>query len=103
MGGRGDLGEASCGSEQLSEVAALWVSPVHHAVYQSCTDGQPSDAFVLASLLLPLLQVNKTLKWAEGAIVRAEMEAQVEKFLGPKTEADLKPPEKKKPAKAPKV
>mmetsp|Transcript_9586 Transcript_9586/g.20421 ORF Transcript_9586/g.20421 Transcript_9586/m.20421 type:complete len:801 (+) Transcript_9586:112-2514(+) len=48
--------------------------------------------------------VTRGLKWADGGAVRAELEAQVEALLGPKTEEDLKPPEKKakaKPAKAP--
>ena len=47
-------------------------------------------------------QVGKVLKWADGATVKAELEAQVEAFLGPKTEEDLKPQEKKK-TKPPKV
>ena len=39
--------------------------------------------------------VKSRLKWAEGAAVKAELEAQVADFLGPKTEADMKPPDKK--------
>ena len=34
-------------------------------------------------------------------LLRAVLEAEVEALLGPKTEADLKPPEKKPKAKAP--
>jgi glutaminyl-tRNA synthetase len=48
---------------------------------------------------LLLAPITKQLKWAEGAAVRAELLAAVEALLGPKTEADLKPPEKKKKPK----
>jgi hypothetical protein len=48
---------------------------------------------------LLLAPVTKALKWADGAAVRAELSGQVEALLGPKTEADLAPPEKKKKAK----
>lgn len=48
---------------------------------------------------LLLAPVTKQLKWADGAAVRAELLAAVEALLGPKTEADLKPPEKKKKPK----
>jgi glutaminyl-tRNA synthetase len=48
---------------------------------------------------LLLAPVTKALKWADGAAVRAELAAQVEALLGPKTEADLAPPEKKKKPK----
>ena len=51
--------------------------------------------------LNPLLgQVRAKLRWADAAAARAELDAQVAALLGPKTEADLAPPEKKK--KAPK-
>jgi Glutaminyl-tRNA synthetase, non-specific RNA binding region part 2 len=43
--------------------------------------------------------VRATLKWANVAAAKAEVDAQVEALLGPKTEADLKPAEKKKKAK----
>eukprot|EP00798_Chlamydomonas_sp_ICE-L_P030329 gene30329-35322_t len=46
--------------------------------------------------------ITRSLKWAEGATVRAELEAQVAVLLGPKTEEDLKPPPEKKKVKAPK-
>ncbi|WIA16884.1 hypothetical protein OEZ85_013812 [Tetradesmus obliquus] len=49
---------------------------------------------------LLLAPVTKALKWADGAAVRAELSSQVEALLGPKTEADLAPPEKKKKPKA---
>ncbi|KAF6264766.1 tRNA synthetases class I, catalytic domain-containing protein [Scenedesmus sp. NREL 46B-D3] len=49
---------------------------------------------------LLLAPVTKALRWADGAAVRAELAAQVEALLGPKTEADLAPPEKKKKPKA---
>jgi hypothetical protein len=48
---------------------------------------------------LLLAPVTKSLKWADGAAVRAELATQVEALLGPKTEADLAPPEKKKKPK----
>ncbi|KAG2447630.1 hypothetical protein HYH02_007548 [Chlamydomonas schloesseri] len=44
--------------------------------------------------------VTRKLKWADGAAVRATLEAAVESLLGPKTEADLAPPEPKKKVKA---
>lgn len=51
------------------------------------------------NLNILLGQATKALKWADGAAVRAVLEQQVEALLGPKTEADLKPPEKKKKSK----
>ncbi|KAG2491132.1 hypothetical protein HYH03_010575 [Edaphochlamys debaryana] len=45
--------------------------------------------------------VTRKLKWADGAAVRATLESAVEALLGPKTEADLAPPEPKKKVKAP--
>lgn len=47
-----------------------------------------------------LAPVTKSLKWADGAAVREELSKQVEALLGPKTEADMKPLEKKKKPKA---
>ncbi|GFH28877.1 uncharacterized protein HaLaN_27440, partial [Haematococcus lacustris] len=44
-------------------------------------------------------QITRTLKWADGAAVRAELESALLALLGPKTEADLKPVDKKKVAK----
>lgn len=38
-------------------------------------------------------------KWADGSIVRAEMEQQIASLLGPKTEADLAPKVKEKKKK----
>ncbi len=47
--------------------------------------------------LNPLLgQVRAHVKWAEVPAVRAELDVAVAALLGPKTEADLAPPEKKK-------
>ncbi|MEW5320129.1 MAG: hypothetical protein WDW38_011226 [Sanguina aurantia] len=46
-------------------------------------------------------QIGRSLKWADGQAMRAEMDSQVEALLGPKTEADLLPREK--PKKAPKA
>ncbi|GFR51525.1 hypothetical protein Agub_g13941 [Astrephomene gubernaculifera] len=45
--------------------------------------------------------VTRKLKWADGALVRSTLESAVEALLGPKTEADLAPPEPKKKTKAP--
>ena len=53
------------------------------------------------NLSILLGQITRSLKWADGAAVRAVLEAEVEALLGPKTEADLKPPEKKPKVKAP--
>lgn len=45
----------------------------------------------------PLLgSIVSSLKWADPSLVRAELESQVSAMLGPKTEADLRPVEKKK-------
>lgn len=49
-------------------------------------------------------EVRNKLKWADGKVIKSEMEIQVLSLLGPKTEADLAPPpktEKVKPPKAP--
>jgi len=54
------------------------------------------------NILLGQLTRTEALRWAEGAAVRSELEKQVEALLGPKTEEDLKPVEKKK-VKAPKA
>ena len=53
------------------------------------------------NLNILLGQVRTALKWADVGLARAEVEAQVAALLGPKTEADLQPPEKKKKEKAP--
>lgn len=53
------------------------------------------------NLNILLGQITRSLKWADGAAVRAVLEQAVEQLLGPKTEEDLKPLEKKK-VKAPK-
>ena len=53
------------------------------------------------NLSILLGQITRSLKWADGAAVRAVLEAEVEVLLGPKTEEDMKPPEKKPKAKAP--
>nr|CAG4634624.1 EOG090X01EL [Alona affinis] len=51
----------------------------------------------------PLMsEVRNRLKWADGKVIKSEVEIQVLSLLGPKTEADLAPPpkvEKVKPAK----
>lgn len=46
-------------------------------------------------------EVRETLKWADGKVAKTILDAEMTKILGPKTEADLAKPEKKK--KAPKV
>ncbi|KAK9832832.1 hypothetical protein WJX81_005150 [Elliptochloris bilobata] len=43
-----------------------------------------------------LAELKKRLKWADGAAVKKELDVQVAALLGPKTEADLAKPEKKK-------
>ncbi|MEW5304384.1 MAG: hypothetical protein WDW36_006995 [Sanguina aurantia] len=48
-------------------------------------------------------QIGRSLKWADGQAMRAEMDSQVEALLGPKTEADLLPREKPKKAPKPSV
>lgn len=52
------------------------------------------------NLNILLGQVRGVLKWAEVPAVKAELDSQVAALLGPKTEADLAPPEKKKKPKA---
>mmetsp|Transcript_551 Transcript_551/g.1641 ORF Transcript_551/g.1641 Transcript_551/m.1641 type:complete len:812 (+) Transcript_551:162-2597(+) len=53
-----------------------------------------------------LAQARERVKWAEVAAVKAELDAQVARLLGPKTEADVAaaaaPKKKTKPSKAPK-
>ena len=44
-------------------------------------------------------KVLKALKWADVALVRQELDAQVVALLGPKTEEDMKPPPKKEKKK----
>lgn len=53
-------------------------------------------------------EVRNALKWADGKVIKSEVELQLLSLLGPKTEADLAPPPKAekapkqpKPAKAP--
>lgn len=36
-------------------------------------------------------EVRKRLKWADGKVIKAEVEIQVLSLLGPKTEADMAP------------
>lgn len=43
-----------------------------------------------------LASIKADLKWADGAEVKRELDAQVLQLLGPKTEQDLSKPEKKK-------
>ena len=52
-----------------------------------------------ANTSLLLAAVKGRLKWAEGAEVKRELDAQVAALLGPKTEADLAKPDKKKAKK----
>ena len=48
-------------------------------------------------------EVRNNLKWADGKVVKSEVELQVLSLLGPKTEEDLAPPPKaEKVAKPPK-
>lgn len=39
-------------------------------------------------------EVRNTLKWADGKVIKSEIEIQVLSLLGPKTEEDLAPPPK---------
>ena len=52
-----------------------------------------------ANTSLLLAGVKARLKWAEGAEIKRELDAQVAALLGPKTEADLVKPDKKKAKK----
>lgn len=50
-----------------------------------------------------MTEVRNSLKWADGKVVKSEIEIQVLSLLGPKTEEDLAPPPKaEKIAKQPK-
>ena len=50
-----------------------------------------------------MVEVRKSLPWADGKAIKSEFDVQVLDLLGPKTEADLAPPPKKeKKAKEPK-
>jgi Glutaminyl-tRNA synthetase, non-specific RNA binding region part 2 len=59
----------------------------------------PSRYHFNLNILLGQLTKLKALRWASPPEVMKELEAQVGKLLGPKTEADLKPPERKKKEK----
>lgn len=47
-------------------------------------------------------EVRNNLKWADGKVVKSEIEIQVLSLLGPKTEEDLAPPPKVEKVKQPK-
>ena len=50
-----------------------------------------------------MVEVRKSLPWADGKAIKSEFDVQVLDLLGPKTEADLAPPPKKeKKTKEPK-
>ena len=42
-----------------------------------------------------MVEVRKSLPWADGKAIKSEFDVQVLDLLGPKTEADLAPPPKK--------
>jgi glutaminyl-tRNA synthetase len=49
-------------------------------------------------------EVRNSLKWADGKVVKSEIDIQILSLLGPKTEADLAPPPKvEKAPKQPKA
>ena len=48
-------------------------------------------------------EVRTALKWADGGLIKKEVDLQILSLLGPKTEADLAPIKVEKPAKQPKV
>ena len=49
-------------------------------------------------------EVRNSLKWADGKVVKSEIDIQILSLLGPKTDADLAPPPKvEKAPKQPKV
>ena len=52
----------------------------------------------------PLMsEVRNNLKWADGKVIKSEIEIQVLSLLGPKTEEDLAPPPKVEKAAKPKA
>lgn len=53
---------------------------------------------------LLMSEVRNALKWADGKVVKSEIDLQLLSLLGPKSEADLAPPPKvEKAAKQPKA
>ncbi len=48
-------------------------------------------------------EVRSALKWADGGLIKKEVDLQILSLLGPKTEADLAPIKVEKPVKQPKV
>ena len=43
-------------------------------------------------------ELRSKMKWADGKLVKSEMDSQILNLLGPKTELDLNPPKEKKEA-----
>ncbi|KAF8065733.1 Glutamine--tRNA ligase [Scenedesmus sp. PABB004] len=78
-------------AEEIAAAVAAAIEPKRDALLEE------RYQFNTNVLLAP---VTKALRWADGGSVREELVRQVEALLGPKTEDDLKPPEKKKKPKA---
>lgn len=101
------LGGAELDLKSLEESAGVGVvvtaDQIKTAVAECIVsnEGKLNEERYHCNINILLGQVGKVLKWADGATVKAELELQVDAFLGPKTEDDLKPLEKKKtkPAK----
>eukprot|EP00201_Polytomella_parva_P009891 CAMPEP_0175064682 /NCGR_PEP_ID=MMETSP0052_2-20121109/15477_1 /TAXON_ID=51329 ORGANISM="Polytomella parva, Strain SAG 63-3" /NCGR_SAMPLE_ID=MMETSP0052_2 /ASSEMBLY_ACC=CAM_ASM_000194 /LENGTH=850 /DNA_ID=CAMNT_0016331077 /DNA_START=254 /DNA_END=2806 /DNA_ORIENTATION=- len=72
--------------EQISAAVSSTIASFH--------DRLKEERYRLNSNIL-LGAVTKQLKWADGAAIRLELDAQILALLGPKTEEDLKPLEKK--------
>jgi glutaminyl-tRNA synthetase len=62
----------------------------------AANEGKLREQRYHCNLNILLGQVRAALKWADISLARAELDTQVVALLGPKTEEDLKPPEKKK-------
>lgn len=89
----------------LEESAGVGVVVTSEQISAAVTDVVAANAAKLQETryhtnMNPLLgQVRNVVRWADVAAMRAELDAQVAALLGPKTEADLAPLEKKKKEK----
>ena len=100
------IGAESADPAALEQAAGVGVIVTPQQISAAVTDVVAAHESALKETryhtnLNPLLgKVRSKLKWADVAAVRAELDVQVAALLGPKTEADLAPPEKKKAKKA---
>jgi glutaminyl-tRNA synthetase len=98
----GKLGPTPLDLTQLEEAAGVGAVVTAEQIAAAVRDVVAANEETLveqryhANLNILFAQTRRVVKWGEVAAVRAELEAQVAALLGPKTEADLAPLEKKK-------